>query len=107
MTEQEEIEEISYIQNSEEDYTGEENQELEMVRSRSRTRYNRISYESRVRVVNALLSGQSVSFISNYENIPITTIRSIYKNYLDTGSIHCSQRGGSRTIKITKEMVII
>jgi transposase len=84
-------------------YEDTSNESLSESAPRRRT-YKKISDDDRQRIVRAIEHGASILSISTYENIPVTTIRTIYTKYLRTGNALASPKGGHRFEKVTNEI---
>ncbi|KII70625.1 hypothetical protein RF11_06980 [Thelohanellus kitauei] len=71
---------------------------------RGRSSYQKISDERRQRIINAHQNGSTVKNVSEYENLPRSTIQNIVKKYSETGRISKENRGGRTHFKVNEEI---
>lgn len=69
----------------------------------SRGKYNDISNQRRHMIIAAHQRGDNAKDIANYEELSVSTIKSIIKKFEDSGSINKIQRGGAKRSKMTDE----
>ncbi|KII69549.1 hypothetical protein RF11_00429 [Thelohanellus kitauei] len=71
---------------------------------RGRSSYQKKSDERRQRIINAHQNGSTVKNVSEYENLPRSTIHNIVKKYSETGRISKENRGGRTHFKVNEEI---
>lgn len=70
---------------------------------RIRGTYNKISDDTRHRIISAFQKSENISEIASYESLPINTVKSIIKKFEMTGNMHKGAKGGPNHCLVTQE----
>lgn len=65
-----------------------------------RGRYAKITQETRLRIITQFQNGNDAKFISNYESVPISTVRNILNIFKNTGRMCIIRKGGCKNKKL-------
>lgn len=70
---------------------------------RLRGKYNKVSNETRHRIISAFQKSEKVGEIASYESLPLNTVISIIKKFERSGKMDKDVKGGARNCLVTQE----